>query len=192
MNRILIIAFLLIPTISYAQQPKIGGPVGRVLDKVQGVNAPEERVNVGTQSNLLEAKNPLAKPLQDLADFINGDALGAIKLATEIPELQDPNGAACWSGFQTATKVFTAHPVPLTLKLMTDHEALRLLIMSANRLCANTACTVVFADAANIAQTASPIPLPIPSLQGLCSKIAQLAPPIPGLPAIQAVEQVKP
>lgn len=142
-------------------------------------------------TSLLGATNPLAKPLQDLADFISGDASGAIQLAMQIPELQDPNGAACWGAMVTATKVFQAHPVPLTLKLMTDHEAVRLLVMSANKLCANTACTVVFADATNIAQTASPTPIAIPSLQTLCSKVAQLAPPIPELvlPAVPPATQ---
>lgn len=171
-------------------QQKIGGPLGRALDKagVQPLGAPsaagsDERSGQSSASSL-STSNPLAKPLQDLATFITSDATAAITLSTAIPELQDPNGGACWVGFETAAKVFTAHPVPLTLHAMTDVEALRLLIMASNKLCANAACTVVFADLSNVAQTASPIPLPIPSLQALCSKIAQLSPPIPGLPAI--------
>jgi hypothetical protein len=141
-----------------------------------------------TPAGLSGIANPLAKPLQDLATFISGDAQGASALAVAIPELQDLNGKACWDAMQLATKVFDAHPVPATLKLMTDHEALRLLIMATNKLCVNTACTVVFADAANIAQTASPIPVPIPSLQSLCSKVAELAPTIQGLspPIVEA------
>ena len=132
-------------------QNKIGGPVGRALDRagVQPLGAPQAAgadERSGQTLSALSTSNPLAKPLQDLATFISSDATAAIALSTAIPELQDPNGGACWVGFETAAKVFTAHPVPLTLHAMTDVEALRLLIMASNKLCANAACTVVFAD----------------------------------------------
>jgi hypothetical protein len=193
-------AVLLLAWPALAQQR--GAPVPRPApqadpvftgDIVKDTQAAKARLAGQSTTSALSTSNPLSKPLQDLAAFISSDASAAIALSTAIPELQDPNGGACWVGFETAAKVFTAHPVPLTLQAMTDVEALRLLIMASNKLCANAACTVVFADLANVAQTASPVPLPIPSLQQLCSKIAQISPPIPGLPAISApVEAPKP
>lgn len=126
----------------------------------------------------------LAKPFNDLADFLQSDAAPAAALSTAIPDLQDGHGQQCWMAMGTAASVFKAHPVPLTLRAMTDFEALRLLGMAANRLCANTHCTVVFADATSMAQAASPIPLIIPSLHDLCAKVPQvsLAPAVPAAP----------
>lgn len=156
-----------------------GNPIADVKSAIEGGSTGGPLSNIS--SALSSPTNPLAGILTDLANFIGDDATAAAALAVEIPELQDVNGQACWLAMQVTGKVFKAHPVPATLKLMTDHEAVRLLVMSANKLCANTACTVVFADAANVTQAASPITLVIPSLQQVCSKIAQLAPPITGL-----------
>jgi hypothetical protein len=189
-------AILLAPGSALAQT-KVAAPrlplTGDVGADIEAAKVRQQAQAGGIQTrSSLSTDNPLAKPLQDLATFISSDATAAIALSTAIPELQDPNGGACWVGFEIAAKVFTAHPVPLTLHAMTDVEALRLLIMASNKLCANAACTVVFADLANVAQTASPVPLPIPSLQQLCSRIAQISPPIPGLPAIVAPVDIVP
>ena len=135
---------------------------------------------------LQDVMSALAKPFQDLADFIAGDADGAATLATLIPGLQDVNGKACWVKMQNAGAVFKAHPVPLTLKLITDFEALRLLQMTANDLCSYTPCTVVSSDTANLVTgVASAVggalasSLQIPSLTTLCSRIPQIAPQLP-------------
>lgn len=121
----------------------------------------------------------LAKPFNDIADLINGDTGDAVKLATLLPDLQDGNGQACWIQMQSFAAVIKAHPIPVTLKLASDIEALRLATMAVNKMCANTACTQVFADLTNTIQSAAPTPLPIPSLNSLCSKVPQ----IPVVPA---------
>lgn len=130
--------------------------------------------------------NALAKPFQDLANFIGADADGAATLATQIPQLQDVNGKACWVKMQAAGAVFKAHPVPLTFQIMTDFEAFRLLQMTANDLCSYTPCTVVFSDTSNlVTAVASAVGgvltagLQPQSLTTLCSRIPQLAPQLP-------------
>jgi len=119
----------------------------------------------------------LAKPFQDLATFIGDDIDAAVALSTTIPALQDGNGQQCWMGMQQFSAVVKAHPVPLTLKVATDLEALRLAMMAANNLCANPHCTQVFADLANGVQQLSAVNLsvPIPSLNSVCSKVPQIA-----------------
>jgi hypothetical protein len=139
------------------------------------------------------ATNALAGPFQAIADLIASDSDEAIALATSIPDLQDGNGQQCWLAMRSFGAVLKAHPVPLTLKAQTDMEALRLLTMAANKLCSNTACTQVFADLTNGAQTVTGSPLGIPSLNGLCSKVPQIVvaapvtvPPAPATPAVPA------
>jgi hypothetical protein len=134
---------------------------------------------------LKNVMSALSKPFQDLADFIAGDADGAASLATLIPNLQDVNGKACWVKMQEASAVFKAHPVPVTLQVMTDFEALRLLQMTTNDLCSYTPCTVVFSDASNLVTgVASAVggaiaSSQVPSLTTLCSRIPQIAPQLP-------------
>ena len=137
-----------------------------------------------TQSLQSQILAELSKPFVDIANFINSDAVGAATLSVEIPTLQDTNGQACWAAMQEAGAIFKAHPVPLTGSAMTDIEALRLLAMTTNKLCANAACTVVFADVSNIATAAiGTVPnmsaINIPSLQSLCAKVPQIAPMLP-------------
>jgi hypothetical protein len=127
----------------------------------------------------------IAKPFNDLSNFIASDAAGATTLSTQIPALQDTNGGACWTKMQAAGAVFKAHPVPVTLQAMTDFEALRLLQMTANNLCSYTPCTVVFADGANLATAAAAAVggamtiTAVPSLTSLCSRIPQISPMLP-------------
>jgi hypothetical protein len=135
---------------------------------------------------LNDVMTALAKPFQDLANFIGGDADGAASLATVIPNLQDVNGKACWVKMQEAGAVFKAHPVPLTFKLMTDFESLRLLQMTTNDLCSYTPCTVVFSDASNLVTGVAAAvggalasSMQIPNLTTLCSRIPQIAPQLP-------------
>lgn len=135
----------------------------------------------------------LAKPFKDLADFIGSDSDSAIALSTVIPELQDGHGQQCWLATRQFGDVVKAHPIPLTLKAQTDLQALRLLMMAANNLCANVHCTQVFGDLANGIQQLAPInaSIPIPSLHDLCSKVPQIAViapvsvpvPVPAAPA---------
>lgn len=117
----------------------------------------------------------LAKPFQDIATFIGSDATMAIALATAVPELQDGHGQQCWMAMKSFGDIIQAHPVPLTFHVINDYETLRLLGMATNNLCSNVHCTQVFADATAMAQAASPMPLAIPSLHDLCTKVPQIA-----------------
>lgn len=107
----------------------------------------------------------VAKMLNDLADF--GDAA---TLATQIPGLQDNVGSACWQQFAPIQALLKAHPLPLTLKVATDIEALRLAALGLNQVCANPNCGSMWNDAANAANAITGAPLPI-SLGSLCSKV---------------------
>jgi hypothetical protein len=185
-SSLLALALVLVPAAGEAQSAdrlalKLVKPTGNLPADIEAATEGDSGPLGAISGALSSPTNPLAKPLTDLANFIGADASGAAALAVEIPELQDVNGQACWIAMETAAKVFKVHPVPATLKLMTDHEAVRLLVMAANKLCGTTACTVVFADAVNVTKSASPIPITVPSLQSLCSKVATLAPPIVGL-----------
>jgi hypothetical protein len=124
----------------------------------------------------------LAKPFNDLADFINSDTAAAVTLSTAIPELQDGHGQQCWMAMGQFTSVLKAHPIPVTLHAATDLEAFRLAAMAANNLCHNSSCNQIFTDLANSIQKAAPVNLgiPIPSLSSLCAYVPQVTvmPPV--------------
>lgn len=117
----------------------------------------------------------LAKPFQDLANFIGSDADGGVTLATAIPNIQDGHGQQCWIEMQSFGAIIKAHPIPITFHVIQDYETLRLLGIATNRLCTNVHCTQVFSDFTAMAQAASPTPLAIPSLHDLCTKVPQIA-----------------
>jgi len=131
----------------------------------------------------------LAKPFQDLANFIGSDADGGVTLATAIPSIQDGHGQQCWIEMQSFGAIIKAHPIPITFHVIQDYETLRLLGIATNRLCTNVHCTQVFADFTAMAQAASPVPLAIPSLHDLCTKVPQIAvvPPVSVPPPADAV-----
>jgi hypothetical protein len=185
------LAALLAAQPAYAQPKRIGGAGGAVLDKLgvkplggQQQGSPESTVPGAAAASA--SSDPiariLAKPFNDLADFINSDAATAASLAVEIPELQDGHGQQCWMAAGTFTKVLKAHPIPITLHAMTDLESFRLAAMAANQLCQNAHCTQVFTDLSNSIQKAAPIQLglQIPSLSSLCANVPQItvAPPV--------------
>lgn len=179
------------PSFAQAPRPKphvTGNPIEDIKADVNDLNGNAMSTALGTTA----ISNALAKPFQDLAAFLSSDAAAAITLSTQIPALQDGHGQQCWMAMATAGDVFKAHPVPVTLKVMTDVEALRLLAMTANNLCANVHCTQVFADLTSMAQAASPTPLPIPGLHDLCSKIPQIAQAAPVTMPAPAVPPVAP
>jgi hypothetical protein len=168
---ILFLGAMFVASPGYAQGTKRPVFTGNAINDIAAARGKAATVVLG--DNDLMAT--LAKPFNDLADFLQSDATAATALSTVIPALQDGHGQQCWIAMSTAGAVFKAHPVPLTLKVMTDIEALRLLEMTSNNLCANVHCTQVFADLTAMAQAASPQTLPIPSLHDLCSKIPQVA-----------------
>jgi hypothetical protein len=167
---IVLLMVLAAPAFGQIKKPHItGDPIADIKADVDDIKGAATTA-VGNQ-----VTTALAKPFQNLASFLSSDAANAISLSTTIPQLQDGHGQQCWIAMSTAGAVFKAHPVPLTLQAMSDVEALRLLAMTANNLCSNVHCTQVFADLTSMAQAASPVPLPIPSLHDLCSKIPQIA-----------------
>ena len=125
----------------------------------------------------------LSKTFQDIADFIGDEIDGAARLSIAT-DIKDGNGEQCWLAMRTFGKVIKAHPVPITFKVAQDLQALRLVAIAANKLCADAHCTQVFADASNAVQTVGGGQLPIPSLNSLCAKVPQVAvvEPVP-LPA---------
>src|ERR1017187_6968610 len=107
----------------------------------------------------------ITKFLTDLADIS-----GAITLSQQIPALQDPVGNACWLQFNGIGELLKIHPSPLNLKLASDWEALRLLAIGLNQVCANPNCGQMFVDATNAVGALAPIQNGI-SLASICSKI---------------------
>lgn len=192
-----IIALVLLTTPAFAQTstptPKPRPITGNVVEDFKNAtgqnNAPVAKALGGNN----DIAKWLAKPFNDLADFINSDALAAAQLAVAIPELQDGNGQKCWLAMGQFTAVLKAHPIPLTLKAMDDLEALRLAAMAANNVCQNSACTQVFADLSNGIQKVAPIGIPIPSLNSLCSNVpvVTVAPIVP-MPATVTPAPVTP
>lgn len=131
-----------------------------------------------------------------IATFISNlaDISGAISLSTSVPGLQDPVGNACWQQFSGIGALIKAHPLPLNLKAASDLEALRLLNIGLNQVCANPNCSAMFQDAMNAATAISPVPLPI-SLASICSKIPVIttsAVPTSATPAVLPVGTVGP
>lgn len=163
------------------------GPIGqKVVNDFAG--------NAGTKAaaTLDTIAEVLAKPFQDLATFIGADADGAIVLSTALPNLQDGHGQQCWIAMKSFGDIIKAHPVPITFHVINDYESLRLLGIATNNLCSNVHCTQVFADFTAMAQAASPMPLAIPSLHDLCTKVPQIAVVAPVTVATPAVAPVAP
>lgn len=113
--------------------------------------------------------SPFSGPLQDILNFFASNFDEAAALAVQIPELQDGNGQACWIKASSIGKLVKLHPLPATFKAAPDFEALRLLGMSVNNLCADPHCTQVFTDLSNGVQQLG-LNVPIPSLTTLCTK----------------------
>lgn len=164
---ILILGALIIPTVGYAQTPRprphiTGNPIEDIKADVQDLNG-----NVTATANGILAKQTadVTKFLTDLADIS-----GAITLSTQIPGLQDPVGNACWLQFNGIGELLKAHPLPATFKVASDWEALRLLAIGLNQVCANPNCGQMFVDATNTVSAIAPVPSGI-SLQSLCSKV---------------------
>jgi len=112
--------------------------------------------------------------LNALATLVQNDGTASVQLSTAIPELQDYVGQACWTQIALIGKVVKAHPIPLTLKIASDIEAMRLVGMSLNKICANPNCGQMWTDVQNVANAINPTVLPV-SLPSICSKIPVIA-----------------
>lgn len=188
--RVLLVAFalsfLLAGDPALAQGVKLG-PIGqKVVSDIAGSTAAKPAAALDSIASVL------AKPFQDIANFIGADADGAIALATTLPNLKDGHGQQCWIAMKSYGDIVKAHPIPVTFHIINDYEALRLLGIATNNLCSNVHCTQVFADFTAMAQAASPMPLAIPSLHDLCTKVPQIAVvdpvPVPVAPATPAAQ----
>jgi len=166
---IAIVIAVLLPGIAAAQSQRnlTGNPIQDIKNKI------DERNNSGGGTAV--AAVPAFKPLQDLAAFIGDDIDEAIRLSTAIDGMKDGHGQQCLIGLRDLGAVIKQHPTPVSFRLASDLEALRLQQMAINKLCSNVHCTQVFGDVTNFIQSASPIPLPIPSLHDICAKIPQIA-----------------
>ena len=158
MKRILILALATLlagPALAQTRQKDILGIPGGII------NSPHT-----TLSNIE------AKQTQDITQFLVdlADISGAITLSQQIPALQDPVGNACWLQFNGIGELLKIHPSPLNLKLASDWEALRLLAIGLNQVCANPNCGQMFVDATNAVGALAPIQNGI-SLASICSKI---------------------
>lgn len=139
------------------------------LNLKPGCREQAEKATVSKVSSLV------TKPMQDVVNFITGGLDDAADLAIAIPDLQDGNGYACWRQFRAAGAVLKLHPIPLTLNVAADLEAIRLVHMTVTRICQNPACTQVFSEATNVIVAAAPLTLQIPSITELCAKIPPIA-----------------
>jgi hypothetical protein len=126
-----------------------------------------------------KSQSPIAALIEMLTDTDD-----AINLATSIPAVQDPVGGSCWKSFGGISAVSKAHPNLLTGKASADLEALRLVHIALNQVCANPNCGQMWNDLSNAVAALRPVPLPM-SLTSICAKIpvigtnaAQSAPPV--------------
>ena len=130
-------------------------------------------------SDIQDRSNPASNALQELADFISGDVANAADLAISIPDMLDGNGQICLDEMKKASTIFQANPVPgVTDKqgLASALERIRLLAMTANRICQLPACTQVFADASGALAQLAPVKMPmVPNVHDICSLIPTVA-----------------
>lgn len=160
------------------ERAKPAAPVALPCDPLKllpGCRQTDGSIFSGLTNAASSGANSLAAPFQAIADLVQSDNAGAIALATQIADLQDGNGQQCWMAMKSFSEVYKAHPVPVTLKVQTDVEAFRLLVMAANKLCGNSYCRVVFTDLSNAVESAGALSVPVPSLTSLCSKVPQFA-----------------
>lgn len=108
--------------------------------------------------------------LDIIRNWVANDIEGAITLATQIPELQDPTGKQCWATFRGIGDVITAHPLPVTLKLASDVQAARLVAMALKKVCVEPACAQVWLDMQNQVAALATIGVPF-TLNSICSKV---------------------
>ena len=172
---VILLCLIAVPALAQTKRPALtGNPISDIENA-----AAKQLISSSTTS-----ANSLTTMFQDVATFIGEDNADAIALATVVPALQDGNGQQCWIAMQAFALVFKAHPIPLTLKVASDLEALRLNQIAANKICTNSACTQVFADLTNTVAQVSPINILVPSLNQLCSKVPQIALTAPITPPV--------
>lgn len=205
---ILILAAVLVASSAAAQperlaarKPLTGNIVNDIRQRTDATDAGQGAGGPTDRAGRQKIMQMLAKPFQDLADFIGEDAEDAIALSTSIPGMADGHGQQCWIAARNFTAVIKAHPLPLTGGAMRDLEGLRLLNIAAKRLCEDSHCTQVFTDLKNaaitIAQTGfgaigATAVRGVPGLQDVCTQIPNvpLADPLLPVPPAPVVKPV--
>lgn len=192
---LLFAAAALVPSSVYAQSTRAATRPTLKLPTLPTLTGnPIQDFNTNVKNAVTSPNNPITQLLKDFSTIIGNDITGAQALSVQIPDLQDGNGYACWTEAVKFKEVIDAHPIPLTFQAATDFEGLRLAIMAADRLCNNSACTVIFSDGANLANqlanaAGGALTIPLPSLSALCSKVpsfAIVAPPSAATPVTPA------
>jgi hypothetical protein len=122
---------------------------------------------------------PSSNALQQFADFITGDVANAADLAISIPDTLDGNGQICFDAMKGAGKIFQENPMPtgadVKQGLASAFERIRLLSMTARKICDMSACTQMSADANGALSALAPIKIPIPNLHDICNFIPNIA-----------------
>lgn len=196
----LVLAALATPAAAEVAQRRPFTPTGNLVKDVgDALKGGSDAQEGATRQRILQT---LAKPFQDIQQFIGEGVDGAIELSTAIPDLQDGHGQQCWIALRNFTAVGKAHPLPLTGHLAIDLEALRLYAIAANRLCSDVHCTQMFNDYVAMGQSIAQAAVGAigavgakaftPSLQDACTKIPQIpliAPitPVPPAPDVKPV-----
>lgn len=130
-----------------------------------------------------QAKGFLNAVVQQVVDFLTADAPVAAAMATKYPNLQDPNGAACWTKAATLGDLIKDHPLILSGHPIADYEAARLFNIGLNQMCVNSACTQVFTDGGNLVSKIA-VGLPVPNFSQACNLIPTI--PVPPTAALAA------
>ncbi len=113
MKRIILALILIALAAPAVAQTPVKRPLtGNIVNDIRNAASPSAPGSLGDR-----AFQALAKPFQDIAQFIGDDAGAAIALATAVPEIQDGHGQQCWIEMASFGKIAKAHPVPLTFKL---------------------------------------------------------------------------
>lgn len=99
--------------------------------------------------------------------WADDDIQAAIKLANDFA---DPDAAACWGAFSDIGKVVKAHPLPISLRLASDIQAIRIFTRTLKKTCMLKECTQMFQEISNQVNAFSLVPLPV-SLANICAKI---------------------
>lgn len=163
-----------------AEMPAIVMEMGGRNDPLRSLNDKiKQDITTRAITSIQDQTNPASNALQELADFISGDVANAADLAISIPDMLDGNGQICLDEMKKASTVFQANPVPsMTDKqgLASALERIRLLAMTANRICQLPACTQVFADASGALAQLAPLKMPaVPNVHDICSLIPTVA-----------------
>lgn len=109
--------FLIIPTIVQAQQPKIGGPIGRTLDKVQGIpTAPENEKSVKlTGDPVADLHSAIKRGGADLILHLKQAYALAQSPVDEKGNAVDPTSAPCYRALVPLVDLVVNGPKPATI-----------------------------------------------------------------------------